>query len=370
LASIITLAAANNVNVGSLLITLSYSVGTALPMLAIMYGGRQLLTKVPGLTANTEKIQKAFGILMILTALAIQFNFDRHFQAYILEKFPNYGTGLTKLEDNNAVKQELEKLGSEKNNIVQDLGNSFYPQAPEIIPGGEWFNSKPLKISELKGKVVLIDFWTYTCINCIRTLPYIRDWHSKYKDKGLVIIGVHTPEFEFEKNSDNVARAIKDFGLEYPIVQDNDYSTWRAYNNRFWPAKYFIDRNGKIRSTHFGEGEYDESEKMIQDLLKEAGRSDVDMPINNKSYDVESRTPETYLGYGRIENFVSPEIIKEDEKTKYSSPSSMGSNKFAYDGTWTLTEERARPEKGAKLFFNYESKNVFLVMGSRNGNPG
>lgn len=349
LASIITLAASNTVNSASVFITLAYSLGTAIPMLIIMQGGRNVINKVPWLLPNTGKIQKAFGLLMIITAILIYFSVDRKFQAFILEKFPNYGVGLTKIEDNQIVKDQLKKLKSEKNNnLFDNLNNSFYPLAPELIDGGQWFNSQPLTLNSLRGKVVLIDFWTYTCINCIRTLPYLKSWHEKYKDKGLVIIGVHTPEFEFEKNPDNVEKAIKDFGLEYPIMQDNNYDTWNAYNNRYWPAKYFIDKDGKVRSTHFGEGEYDESEKLIQELLKEAGMLKEDMAVNNPDYSIESRTPETYLGLNRR----------------------VESSNLTFDGLWNVESERALPGKGSSLEYIYEAKNVFLVMGSKNKIPG
>jgi cytochrome c biogenesis protein CcdA/thiol-disulfide isomerase/thioredoxin len=370
LASIITLAASSSVSTGSFLITLAYSLGTAIPMLAIMYGGRALLTKIPGLLSNTVRIQKVFGILMIVTALVIYFNLDRRFQAYILEKFPSYGAGLTKLEDNQAVKVELDKLKKDDTSILDKLGSGFYLTAPELIEGGRWFNSEPLKISGLKGKVVLVDFWTYTCINCIRTLPYLKNWHEKYADKGLVIIGVHTPEFEFEKSPDNVDQAIKDFGIKYPVMQDNDYATWRAYNNRYWPAKYFIDREGRIRSTHFGEGEYDESERMIQTLLKEAGNLKGDMPIENEDYRIESRTPETYLGYERIDNFSSVESIKPDRESEYTLPAKLTPNHFAYGGRWVVSDEKSEPFKSSQLVFDYEAKNVFLVMGPKGAKTG
>ena len=348
LAAIITLAATSAVTLNAFFITLAYSLGTAVPMFIIMAGGRNLLNKAPWLSKNSANIQKAFGVLMIVTAIGIYFSVDRKFQAYILEKFPNYGVGLTKFEDNQAVKSELKKLETGENDSIGNLSDMFYPTAPELIEGGQWFNSEPLKLSELRGKVVLIDFWTYTCINCIRTLPYLKSWHEKYKDKGLVIIGVHTPEFEFEKNPKNVEMAIKDFGLEYPVMQDNDYATWRAYNNRYWPAKYFIDKNGKIRDRHFGEGEYDHSERTIQELLKEAGTLKEDMAIDNPSYSVESRSPETYLGSNR----------RTDDPN------------LSYSGTWEVTSERAQPSKGATLVFNYEAKDVFLVMGSKNENVG
>lgn len=266
LASVISLALSGSVNAQALLITLSYSIGTAIPMFFIMIAGSTALQKVPWLLRNTGKIQKAFGVLMILTAVGIFFNVDRKFQTFILDTFPNYGVGLTRFEDNQNIRKELEKVNEkpmDETMLGKPMPQAKGPVAPEIIPGGQWFNSEPLTLSQLKGKVVVIDFWTYSCINCQRTLPYLRDWWQKYKDQGLVIIGVHAPEFEFEKDVGNVSQAIKDFKLEYPIVQDNNFATWRAYHNNYWPAKYFIDKDGIIRFTHFGEGAYDESEKVI-----------------------------------------------------------------------------------------------------------
>lgn len=357
LAAVISLAITGSVSGQAALITLAYSMGTALPMLAIIYGGRGIIAKVPGLTRNLGKIQKVFGVLMILTAAAIFFNYDRKFQTYILEKFPNYGVGLTQLEDNALIRGELDKLGEKMSEF--DLSGA---QAPELIPGGEWFNSEPLTLASLKGRVVLVDFWTYSCINCIRTLPYLRSWHEKYSDKGLTIIGVHTPEFEFEKDAGNLAEAIQDFELAYPIVQDNNYETWRAYKNRYWPAKYFIDHEGQLRATHFGEGEYDESEETIRKLLQEAGYELDDAKVQNEQYRTYSRTPETYLGYSRIENFASPEKIKKNTLTTYSYPEKLGKNEIAYKGDFVFEDEKALPKQGASLSINFESKEVFLVM--------
>ncbi len=371
LASVISLAITGKVTLDAFFITFAYSLGTAIPMFLIMLGGQSILRRVPGLMNNLEHIQKIFGILMILTAIGIFFNIDRKFQTFILNNFPQYGTGLTKIEDNNLVRDELNNKNSKSTNKIEqkDLGKPMFslldPKgilAPEIIPGGVWFNSKPLMLDKLKGKVVIVDFWTYSCINCQRTLPYLREWYEKYKDKGLVIIGVHSPEFEFEKDSENVAKAISDFKLTYPIVQDNDFSTWKAYNNLYWPAKYFIDKDGFIRYHHFGEGSYDESEKVIQELLKEAGATDVTSNVNNPTYQVNANTPESYLGYGRINNFASPEKIQRDEIAKYSFPSYIGVNEMAYEGNWNIMREYANPQKGARLSFNFDSQEVFLVM--------
>ncbi len=350
LASIITLAATSNVGTDAVIITLAYATGTSIPLLAITIGGRHLLTKHPWLLANTIRIQKGFGILMLITALAIFFSWDRKFQAYILEKFPNYGTGLTKFEDNAIVKKQLDDM---KN---KPKGGPMFDNAPEFIPGGEWINSEPLTIQGLHGKVVLVDFWTYTCINCIRTLPYLKSWHEKYADKGLVIVGVHTPEFEFEKNINNVKKAVKDFGLKYPIMQDNDYATWQAYANHYWPAKYLVDKNGKIRYTHFGEGNYDETEQKIQELLA------VDMAIDNPTYQVSARTPETYLGYQRMAGLASPERVTPDKAMLFTAPTDLVRNTFALSGTWTISAERAMPTKGATLTYHFDAAQVFLVM--------
>ena len=339
LASVITLAATSSVRLITILITLAYSIGTAIPMLGITYGGRTLLNRVPWLLSSSQKIQKTFGVFMILTAIAIFFNIDRKFQTYILTTFPNYGVGLTKFEDNRFVSQALQSLTKKPTdnsqigkpmNEVLDLG---FGSAPEFISGGQWFNSEPLSINKLRGNVVLVDFWTYTCINCIRTLPYLKNWHAKYKDKGLVIVGVHTPEFEFEKEAKNVEKAIKDFDLQYPIMQDNDYATWNAYSNRYWPAKYLVDKNGVIQYTHFGEGDYDETEKKIQELLA------LDMAIDNPTYQIQSRTPEIYLGAARGDYTL-----------------------IRTEGTWTKSEEYTMPKKGATLSLRFDARKVFLVM--------
>src|SRR3989344_2511043 len=303
LASVISLAIIGTVTFDAFLITLAYSLGTAIPMFLIILGGQNALKRVPWLLANTASIQKAFGILMVITAIGIYFNVDRRFQTYILETFPQYGAGLTKFEDNEMIKKQLEKKNGtemkdeDKGKPMFDLIEPKGVKAPEIIPGGVWFNSDPLTLSNLRGKVVIVDFWTYSCINCQRTFPYLRKWYETYKDKGLVIIGVHSPEFEFEKSEKNLTQAIKDFKLPYPIVQDNDFATWRAYNNRYWPAKYIIDKGGYVRYTHFGEGAYDESEKVIQELLKETGAKDVSLQINNPTYQTNAKTPEIYFGF-------------------------------------------------------------------------
>lgn len=340
LASVISLAITGTVTSDAFFITLAYSLGTAIPMYLVITLGRNLFTKVPWLLSNTGKIQKIFGLIMILVALAIYRGFDRNFQTYILTKFPEYGAGLTKFEDKAFVKEGLEEMGRPKVELMK-VGKI----APDLKVGGEWFNSKPLTMTELKGKVVLVDFWTYTCINCIRTLPYLKSWHDKYEGQGLVIIGIHAPEFEFEKDAGNVQNAIADFGIKYPVMQDNDFSNWRAYRNNYWPAKYLIDKDGNIRYTHFGEGDYDETELAIQELLGEAGAKITTAP-SNQFTPTFGRTPETYLGSER----------------------SRGESYITYSGKWNQSKEYISPSTGSKMQIEYNAKSVYLVM-RNNGAP-
>ena len=362
LASVIALAVSGAVTFDAFVIMSFYAFGTAVPMFLVIKSGQSLITKYPFLLKNLTKIQIAFGALMIVTSILIFTDFDRKFQIYVLDKFPKWGQGLTSFEDNKLVKDSLDNLAeTESRSSLKDLG-----EAPEIIPGGEWFNSEPLQLSELRGKVVLLDFWTYTCINCIRTFPYLRDWHASYKDKGLVIIGVHTPEFEFEKSPKNVAGAIKDFELTYPVVQDNDYATWRAYKNRYWPGKYLIDAKGRVRYTHFGEGKYDETERIIQELLEEAGKDVGSVNISNPNYQVNARTPEFYLGYSRIEYFASLENIGKDLDKAYTYPSLLPTNSFAFSGKWKSMEETSLAYEGSRMKVNFFAGKVFLVMRSDN----
>lgn len=335
LASVISLAITGSVNSQAVLITLAYSLGTAIPMFVIIQSGQKLFTRLPWLLRNTANIQKAFGVIMIATAIGIYQGVDRTFQTYILTKFPQYGSGLTRFEDRAFLKPQLEDM---KNPGVTLRKKGSL--APELIAGGQWLNSEPLTLSQLKGQVVLLDFWTYTCINCQRTLPYLKSWDEKYRDKGLVIIGVHAPEFEFEKSVDNVKEAVADFGLKYPIMQDNNFATWRAYKNNYWPAKYLVDREGNIRYTHFGEGDYDETESAIQELLA------VQMPIANPSYETYGRTPETYLG----------SLRSGDESY------------LRYQGQWVQSEEYSTPSSGSRLTLKFDAMSVYLVM-RHSGSP-
>ena len=247
---------------------------------------------------------------------------------------------------------------------------------PSLAGAVAWLNSPPLSVESLRGKVVLIDFWTYSCINCLRTLPYVRAWADKYRDQGLVVIGVHAPEFAFEKDLDNVRRATKDLKVSYPVAIDNDYAIWRGFGNRYWPAHYFIDTEGRIRHHHFGEGGYDESEKMIQQLLAEAGKAPdesglvkveargVAQPAN----DTAVKSPETYLGYSRAENFLSADAatsaVVRDAAGPYAIPSQLALNQWALAGSWNVGKEQARlSSRTGRIAFRFHARDVNLVLG-------
>lgn len=347
MASVLALSATQSVTLVSVFITLAYSVGATLPMLVIIYLGRRFVTG--SLLKTTGVVQKVFGVIIIVVALAI----SRGWDLLLLQKL-NYGAGITKfIEENELVNEKLDELAG-----LEEVDDGVCKVAPGFEEGGEWLNSPALNIEDLRGKPVLVKFWTYTCINCIRTFPFVNDWYEKYEDDGLQIIGVHTPEFEFEKDISNVEKALEDYGIEYPVVLDNDYKIWRSYKNRYWPAKYLIDANGCIVDEHFGEGAYEETELKIQKLLG------VDEEISAiESYKAEgSKTSERYLGYSRTENFASNEGILLDEIASYSFPSLLALDEHAFAGEWLVSDERALAMPGAKLRLHFSAKEVYLVM--------
>ncbi len=363
LATIATLSATQSVNLSIVFVTLAYVTGVGIPLFIFATIGNRLFTGTRKLNKYTGRIQQVFGVVMILTAIAIYTNFDKTLQVKLLSYFPSYSNFVTNLESNSAVKKQLDALKGTGKGIDYNSMHDNYGTAPEFTGISKWLNvEKPLTMESLKGKVVLIDFWTYTCINCIRTLPHVTAWYNKYHDKGFVVIGVHTPEFEFEKKTENVQNAIKRFNIHYPIAQDNDYSTWNAYSNQYWPAKYLIDAKGTIRHTHFGEGEYDVTEKAIQDLLKEAGNS-VDTTLTNVSDDTpQSRiSPETYVGSARMERFASNERVSGG-KQKFTIQKSLPLHYFGLEGLWNVTPEYAAATKNATLQFHFSASRVYLVM--------
>lgn len=373
LASVISLALTGAISGGALLITFAYALGTALPMLAIMIGGRKLILKVSWLKKNSNKIQQVFGVLMIIVALLIVFNLDKRLQVAVTEKLPDYSGALTSLERNDSVINALDNLTKKDNDMENKEGD--YKMAPEIIPGGEWFNSDPLTLEELRGKVVMLDFITYSCINCIRTIPYLNAWYEEYSDDGLVIIGIHTPEFEFEKNPDNVAKALKDLGIEFPVVQDNNYATWLAYDNHYWPRKYLINHEGKVVYDHIGEGGYEETEEKIQELLQASneamgmeleGMDDSTRAESISAETIDARSPETYFGANRNKLLANGRAGLSGE-FNFELPKIIAMNKLYLSGKWSINDEYARPmEQGAKIVYRYNAQKVFLVAGADN----
>jgi len=394
MASVISLALARQVDGGSALIALSYTLGTSIPMLAVMIGGRALLARIPWLARNAAGIQKGFGVVMIVVGVAIGFGWDRRFQTAVLAALPGYGAGLTAIElaapvqgalaaresvavaqaaatDADAVFSGAPGMVPQKKGVPGDYG-----RAPSFVTRGQWFNteaiaaprgetaakgSPPLDMDGLRGKVVLVDFWTYSCINCVRTIPYLKAWHQAYKDRGLVIVGVHTPEFEFEKSPSNVARAIKELGVAWPVVLDNDYAQWNAYGNHYWPAHYFIDAKGRVRYFHFGEGEYDASERVIKALLEEAGAS-VGRSVSKPAPDTAAGTAETYLGYARGRGFASAVHPVPDAVAEYRPARPPGNGEWNLEGKWTIAGQYVVPERSGSLALGFQARNVYLVI--------
>ncbi len=369
LAAITTLVATSAVTWETFAITVAYTLGAAIPMFLIVYGGSKILSSSKTLSKYSEGIRKGFGALMVLAALAIAFHWDVAFEQMAINYFP-----MVNVEDNPLVRQELDKLrqknaGSGHPAFAESLFFSSPKEsnelpkiaaAPEIIGIADWINSPPLTLQSLRGKVVLIDFWTYSCINCIRTLPYLKDWYNKYKDLGLVIIGVHTPEFEFEKNASNVNDAVKRFGILYPVAMDNSYGTWQNYSNQYWPAHYLIDQSGILRQFHFGEGGYLETENAIRSLL---GKN----PLKMEEPVAGGRpiTPETYLGDARGSSYASGIDLKPGQTADYTYSGPLGDDLVGIKGRWNAGKEKITSMgDNCSLELNFLATRVYLVMSS------
>ena len=373
MASVIALSISGQTDMGSVFITLAFSAGTAVPLLLIMKGGRELLNRFSFLASNTDRIQRLFGALMMLTAVALFTGADRQFQTWVLDIFPNYGTGLTAMEERESVRQALDLRGPDSQGPIPDFSEDYYKSAGQADPlslgSGVWINSPPLASSDLQGKVILIDFWTYSCINCLRTLPYLRAWHEKYAEAGLVIIGVHSPEFAFERSETNVRKATSSLGVSWPVVMDNDFGIWQAYSNRYWPAHYLYGTDGKLVQKHFGEGAYEETERLIQSLLG-ISASVTAADITDSAPIAKDRSPETYLGYGRMDRFSSPATLKKDLPAEYGLPAQdMALDHWGLEGVWTVGYQSVVPEAGAALVFHFEAAEVYLVMNPLPGEP-
>jgi cytochrome c biogenesis protein CcdA/thiol-disulfide isomerase/thioredoxin len=366
LATIATLAVTQSVNIQTVFITLAYALGVGIPLFIFSYAGAFLFTKSRFISKYTGRIQQLFGIIMILTALAIFTNYDKLIQAKLLDLFPSYTSFLTNLENNKEVQTQLDIIKGKKDmgEVVKEQQGDLpiIGSAADFTGGGTWLNSNPLTLQQLKGKVVLVDFWTYTCINCIRTLTFVTGWYEKYKDQGFVVVGVHTPEFEFEKKTENVQNAIKMYNIHYPVVQDNDYNIWNAYDNHYWPAKYLIDAKGNVRLVHFGEGQYEETEKAIKTLLKEKGQTVDNSTLQTPAYVPNgSQTSETYLGSKRMDFFASNEAVKGGQQT-FSAVDGIPEDTFAYRGTWDVQDEYTQSVKDSEILLHFLANKVFLVI--------
>ena len=365
LAAIAALAATQQVSLWVILVTLAYVIGVGIPLFAIAYGGQRLVSKSRGLNKYTGRIQQLFGVVMILAAIAIFTNYDQTLQLQLLNKFPALGTVVNGFENSTPVINQLNLLKGKKVTPTIDTSGIFNANslAPDFVGIDKWLNTdKPLSIADLKGKVVLVDFWTYTCINCIRTLPHVTSWYDKYKNDGFVVIGVHTPEFQFEHDTQNVLNAIKTDGIHYPVAQDNEYATWNNYNNEYWPAEYLIDANGIIRRTDFGEGNYDQMELAIQTLLKENGQK-ITVGLNNITDQTPTTqiSPESYLGSTHVQYYFPNGAIGNETKT-FSLSNNLSQDSFSYGGTWTITDEYALSGSNATLNYNFLADKVFIIL--------
>jgi len=379
LAGVITVSASQSFTAGRLAVALSYGLGSAVVLYFLMLGGRRI---VAPLARRGNGLQVAMGAVMVVVALAMAGNYDIRFQNKIATDLPGFLVNPTEgLEDTASARTALEGVRGEAAHGVGAAaasapapspgpnGEADLPMlgtAPEFVDTQDWFNTpggRPLTLRSLRGRVVLVDFWTYSCINCLRTLPYLTAWDRTYRKDGLTIVGVHSPEFPFEKDAGNVEEAIERNGIHYPVVQDNDLATWSAYGNQYWPAEYFIDAQGRVRYAHFGEGEYGKKEQIIRELLAEAGR-----PVAKKESGAHGiapsarvTTPETYLGAARAERFVNPKLGPGTHD--FGDPSSPPLNEFAYRGRWKIALESATA-KGGSLDLNFGARRVYLVLGS------
>jgi cytochrome c biogenesis protein CcdA/thiol-disulfide isomerase/thioredoxin len=358
LATVTVVAANNEVGLRAILLTLTYSLGAAVPMIAIAYGGREAAAR---LRRHALAVRRISGAVVGIVALGLVFHVDDNLATLT----PGYTTFLqNKIEDSSTAKRELAKVrggGTALAAVHKKTANGLpdYGQAPPLHLDGAWINSPPRTLQQLRGKVVLIDFWTYSCINCLRTLPHLKAWYAAYHDKGLVIIGVHTPEFAFEHVTSNVQAAVKRLGISYPVMQDNRYKTWDNYSNQYWPAEYLIDKQGHVRHTHFGEGEYDQTEALIRRLLDDNGARARHVADATPSGLL---TPESYLGYARLTNYTGTNPVPDTFST-YTFPDSLPANTLSYDGRWRVGRQAITAGKGARLRLQFEASNVYLVAG-------
>ena len=371
---VLTGAALQGASIGTTLLLLAYAAGAATSLaLALLVGGKVFGFMKRSLGAG-EWLRRGLGALMLAGVAAIALGLDTG----ILARLSTASTG--------GLEQSLvEKLSAkpEQKSGAMMAGGAMMAanhsdtlpvegQLPPLDGAVQWLNSEPLTAEALKGKVVLVDFWTYSCINCLRTLPYVKAWAEKYRDQGLVVIGVHAPEFAFERDVNNVTKAMKDLGITYPVAIDNNYKIWRAFNNQYWPAHYFADAKGQIRYHHFGEGDYAESERVIQQLLREAGATKVagglieaDAKGIQAAPDMnEVQSPETYLGFQRAENFVTTGTLGTDKVVNYPAAGNLASNNWTLEGPWNVGGQQATlAAANGKIVYRFHARDLHLVLG-------
>ena len=370
---IFTAAALQGASFNTTLLLLAYALGAATSLaLALLVGGKVFARMKKSLGAS-ERIRQVLGVLVLLGVAAIAFGLETR----VLAKLSSAQTA--SIESNLARRlgatQGMDETAA-RTNAAGELVLPASGDLPTLNGLGPWFNSPPLTNQQLKGKVVLIDFWTYSCINCLRTLPYLKAWDAKYRKDGLVIIGVHAPEFAFERDPANVARAVQDLGVRYPVALDNRYLLWNALHNQYWPAHYFVDAQGRIRYFHHGEGQYAMSERVIRQLLAEAGHAPSGAMSNATATGAEAaaafseiRSPETYIGYARADRFASTGGLLHDRPKTYAG-APLQLNQWSLEGSWVDNRQSARSlTDGAKISFRFHARDLHLVLGSAAGSP-
>jgi cytochrome c biogenesis protein CcdA/thiol-disulfide isomerase/thioredoxin len=358
-----TAAGTHRVGWRTVAITLAYAVGTAIPLVALAHGGRRVST---AFRTRATAVRAGAGVLVAVAAFAILKQWDQKAQT----KVGGYALSIERwIEGKSGADKELSKLvgGAPRNARLTAAKVTDYGPAPDFAGISTWLNTpggRPLTLAGLRGKVVLVDFWTYSCINCLRTLPHLEAWDRAYRRDGLVIVGVHTPEFAFEHVVANVRSAAQRLGVRYPIAIDNRYATWQAYANQYWPAEYLIDRQGHVRHAHFGEGEYGRTESLIRRLL--ASRS-AELAAATRERDLtptDLTTPESYLGYDRLDRYVGSSLVRNREAS-YRFPARIDANELAYAGRWRVEGERIVAGAGARLRLHYQARDVYLVLAGK-----
>ena len=373
---ILTGAALEGASAQTSFLLLAYAAGAATSLaLALAVGGKVFAAMKKSLGAG-EWVRRGLGVAVLGAAVAILAGADTGYltRASLANTASLEQSLLDKLRPVPAAPQAMMMMKAKD-------GGEELPvegQIPSLAGAVQWLNSEPLTAEALQGKVVLVDFWTYSCINCLRALPYVKSWAEKYKDQGLVVIGVHAPEFAFEKDPANVKKAVADLGVTYPVALDNDYKIWRAFNNHYWPAHYFIDASGRIRHHHFGEGEYEESEKVIRQLLAETGHSDLPAQTTASVEGsgalaapdmADAQSPETYVGFERAESFASPGGAVENIPHAYQ-PGNPGLNQWGLSGDWTIGAEKAvLNKKDGAIVYRFHARDLHLVLGPASDKP-